>query len=61
MRLLFDLGHPAHVHLFRNLIKKLTSEGGEVLAATPGAAAPGTCAPQCSDQGAQKVEKICSR
>ena len=34
MKLLFDLGHPAHVHLFRNLIKKVTSEGGEVLAAT---------------------------
>jgi len=34
MRLLFDIGHPAHVHLFRNLIKKVTSEGGEVLAAT---------------------------
>ena len=23
MRLIFDLGHPAHVHLFRNLIKRL--------------------------------------
>jgi len=34
MKVLFDLGHPAHVHLFRNLIKKLTREGGEVLAAT---------------------------
>lgn len=34
MRLLFDLGHPAHVHLFRNLIKKVASEGGGVLAAT---------------------------
>lgn len=31
-RLLFDLGHPAHVHLFRNLIKKVMSEGGDVLA-----------------------------
>jgi predicted glycosyltransferase len=34
MRLLFDLGHPAHVHLFRNLIKRVSSEGGDVLAAT---------------------------
>lgn len=34
MRLLFDLGHPAHVHLFRNLIKKVTSVGGDVLTAS---------------------------
>ena len=34
MRLLFDLGHPAHVHLFRNLIKRARQEEGEVLAAT---------------------------
>lgn len=34
MRLLFDLGHPAHVHLFRNLMKRVDDEGGEVLAAT---------------------------
>jgi predicted glycosyltransferase len=34
MRLLFDLGHPAHVHLFRNLIKRVTCEGGDVLAAS---------------------------
>jgi predicted glycosyltransferase len=34
MRLLFDIGHPAHVHLFRNLIKRVQQEGGEVLAAT---------------------------
>lgn len=34
MRLLFDLGHPAHVHLFRNLIMRVREEGGEVLAAT---------------------------
>jgi predicted glycosyltransferase len=34
MRLLFDLGHPAHIHLFRNLIKRTRDEGGEVLAAT---------------------------
>ena len=34
MRLLIDIGHPAHVHLFRNLIKRVEEEGGEVLAAT---------------------------
>ena len=34
MKLLFDFGHPAHVHLFRNLIKKVVSERGKVLAAT---------------------------
>ncbi|CAN2049687.1 DUF354 domain-containing protein [Candidatus Magnetomoraceae bacterium gMMP-1] len=34
MKLLFDLGHPAHVHLFRNLIKRVVKERGEVLAAT---------------------------
>jgi len=34
MRLLFDIGHPAHVHLFRNLIARVRTEGGEVLAAT---------------------------
>lgn len=34
MKLLFDLGHPAHVHLFRNLINKVTSDGGEFLVAT---------------------------
>lgn len=34
MRLLVDIGHPAHVHLFRNLIKKVRQEEGEVLAAT---------------------------
>jgi predicted glycosyltransferase len=34
MRLLFDLGHPAHVHLFRNLIKRSLLEGGEVFATT---------------------------
>jgi predicted glycosyltransferase len=34
MRLLFDLGHPAHVHLFRNLINRVIKDGGEVLAAT---------------------------
>ena len=34
MRLLIDIGHPADVHLFRNLIKRVQQEGGEVLAAT---------------------------
>ena len=34
MRLLFDLGHPAHVHLFRNLVKKVQEDGGEALCAT---------------------------
>ena len=34
MRLLFDLGHPAHVHLFRNLISRVQKDGGEVLALT---------------------------
>ena len=34
VRLLFDIGHPAHVHLFRNLIKRVQQEGGDVLAAT---------------------------
>lgn len=34
MRLLFDLGHPAHVHLFRNLIRRVRNEGGESLVAT---------------------------
>ena len=34
MKILFDFGHPAHVHLFRNLINKVTNEGGEVLATT---------------------------
>ncbi len=33
MRLLFDLAHPAHVHLFRNLIARVRGEGGEVLVA----------------------------
>lgn len=34
MRLLFDLGHPAHVHLFRNLIQRVGNEGGEVCVAS---------------------------
>lgn len=31
MRVLIDIGHPAHVHYFRNLAKKITDEGGSVL------------------------------
>jgi len=31
MRVLIDIGHPAHVHLFRNLALELISEGSEVL------------------------------
>jgi predicted glycosyltransferase len=27
MRILFDIGHPAHVHLFKNIIKKLKNDG----------------------------------
>ena len=34
MRLLFDINHPAHIHLFRNLIARVREEGDEVLAAT---------------------------
>ncbi len=34
MRLLFDFGHPAHVHLFRNLVKRLQENGGMAFAAT---------------------------
>jgi len=34
MRLLFDLGHPAHVHLFRHVIDRIRDEGGQALAAT---------------------------
>lgn len=30
MRLLFDIGHPAHVHLFRNAIRTLDSNGHEI-------------------------------
>jgi uncharacterized protein len=30
MKLLFDFGHPAHVHYFRNAIKILTNRGHEV-------------------------------
>ncbi len=31
MRLLVDIGHPGHVHLFKNLAHKLKEEGAEVL------------------------------
>ena len=34
MRLLLDIGHPAHVHLFRNLADRAVGSGGQVLAAT---------------------------
>lgn len=34
MRLLMDLGHPAHVHLFRNLYFTLKDEGHHVLVTT---------------------------
>ena len=31
MRILIDIGHPAHVHLFRNLYKELISKGHFVI------------------------------
>ena len=31
MRILFDLGHPAHVHYFKNLIRLLKEHGNQVL------------------------------
>jgi predicted glycosyltransferase len=31
VRLLFDIGHPAHVHYFRNLVSLLEEGGHEVL------------------------------
>lgn len=34
MRLFFDINHPAHVHLFRNLIRSIRTNGGDVLVAT---------------------------
>jgi predicted glycosyltransferase len=34
VRVLFDLNHPAHVHLFRNLIHRVQREGGSVLVAS---------------------------
>jgi uncharacterized protein len=30
MRVLFDMGHPAHVHLFKNTIKNLKRDGHEI-------------------------------
>lgn len=34
MKILVDIGHPAHVHYFRNLAKNLMREGSEVLFTT---------------------------
>jgi uncharacterized protein len=34
MRILVDIGHPAHVHLFRVLLSRVQIEGGNVLATT---------------------------
>ena len=31
MKILFDIGHPAHVHLFRNIAISLAAQGNEVL------------------------------
>lgn len=31
MRVLIDIGHPAHVHYFKNFIKEFLNRGGEVL------------------------------
>jgi len=31
MKVHYDIGHPAHVHLFRNIIKKQISEGHQVI------------------------------
>ncbi len=31
MRIIFDIGHPAHVHLFKNLARLLMKNGAEVL------------------------------
>lgn len=31
MRILFDIGHPGHVHLFKNLAHKMMKDGAEVL------------------------------
>lgn len=31
MKVLIDIGHPAHVHYFRNLAKKISESGGSVL------------------------------
>lgn len=34
MKLLFDLGHPAHVHLFKNLINRVQQKNGQVFIAS---------------------------
>ena len=34
MNILFDIGHPAHVHLFRNLISKLQADQHKVIVAS---------------------------
>jgi len=34
MRILIDIGHPAHVHIFKNIAKELMSNGHEVLFTT---------------------------
>ena len=34
MIILFDIGHPAHVHLFRNFIKYLIENGHRVICTT---------------------------
>ena len=34
IKFLFDIGHPAHVHLFRNLIKRLIENGHDVVVGT---------------------------
>jgi uncharacterized protein len=34
VRILIDIGHPAHVHYFRNLVRNLSSRGNEVLFTT---------------------------
>lgn len=31
MKILFDIGHPAHVHFFRNPIKRLKEQGHEII------------------------------
>src|SRR5659263_180200 len=31
MKLLFDIGHPAHVHFFKNAINNLENKGHEVI------------------------------
>ena len=31
MRILIDIGHPGHVHLYRNLIQKLKKKGNKVI------------------------------